>query len=150
MRRTLPILALLTVMSGCVTRIIRIESDPKGADIWLDGKPAGKTPKDIPFVWYGDRELSLEKEGYHSVREIIKVRPPWWQVFPIDFFAEFLIGDTKHRYVDNLIVHDENVFGFLGVYVHTTRDDHEMFTICEEQITLIIDVTDIPKRAPSL
>lgn len=94
LRRTaaLPALLLLTLAAaGCVERILRIESEPPGASVILDGEPAGTTPVDIPFTWYGTREIILEKPGHESVRAMEKVPAPWWQWFPIDVVADVLL-----------------------------------------------------------
>jgi len=82
----LPLLA-----AGCVQRSLRIESTPPGAEAWLDGEPVGTTPVEVPFLWYGEREVLLQKEGFRSVRSLASLSPPWWQVFPFDFVTEVLL-----------------------------------------------------------
>ena len=87
--------------SGCVTRTIRIESEPTGATVILDGKPAGTTPLTVPFEWYGDREIIVEKKGFLSHSALHSVAPPWWQIFPIDLISGVLLP---------IPLHDEHLF----------------------------------------
>lgn len=85
------LLSLSLALGGCVQRTIRITSDPPGAQVFLDGDPAGVTPAEIPFTWYGDREFVLERAGHLSVRAVENVPAPWWQIFPFDFLLDMLI-----------------------------------------------------------
>ncbi len=77
--------------AGCVERVLVIRSDPPGARVSVDGKASGETPVEIPFVWYGTREIVLEKNGYLSREVLEPVRAPWWQVFPFDFITDVLL-----------------------------------------------------------
>src|SRR5262245_32199714 len=43
--------------SGCVTRTLRVETDPPGARVWIDGVEAGPSPVEVPFTHYGAREI---------------------------------------------------------------------------------------------
>lgn len=102
--------ALAAILScGCVERWILIRSDPPGALVYLDGREAGTTPARIPFSFYGGHEILLRKPGnppepgYRSMAEMIRVRAPWYQYFPIDFFAENLWPGT---------IADEHVFAY--------------------------------------
>ena len=52
-----------------------IESDPSGALIFVDGKPAGKTP-DMYRLVYGRHRLRLEMEGYATKNLTIRVPTP--------------------------------------------------------------------------
>lgn len=81
----------LILLGGCVQRTLRIESDPPGAVLTLDGKRIGPTPREVSFEWYGSREIILEKKGYRSLRKMESIHPPWWAVFPVDFFTEVLL-----------------------------------------------------------
>jgi len=83
----------LTVLAGvgCVRREMEILSSPPGATIEYDGQRlAQKTPARFPFAWYGTHEIVVYRDGYHRERLIAHVRPPWYEAFPIDFFAENL------------------------------------------------------------
>lgn len=89
MKAWIPLALLL--LTGCVDRLISVRSDPPGAAVLLDGDPAGVTPVDIPYSWYGTRDLTLEMRGYQSVTRRLELRPPWWQWFPLDFITDLLL-----------------------------------------------------------
>ena len=76
---------------GCVDRVLWVRSDPPGADVWVEGKPVGQTPVQIPFVYYGTHHLLVRAPGHASVSQNIRVRAPVWQWFPLDFVAENLV-----------------------------------------------------------
>ena len=92
MRRLLPLLALC--LSGCVQRALVVESDPPGAEVWIDGEPEGLTPVRVPFAHYGTREIVLSKGGFATVRDRHPFEPPWHERFPLDFLAENLWPGT--------------------------------------------------------
>jgi len=48
----------------------------------------------VKYVWYGTREIAVERRGYRPMREMLPLRPPWWQIFPLDFVTEILIPFT--------------------------------------------------------
>lgn len=92
MRRFLLVLPLL--LAGCVERILSVRSEPPGAEVWLDGERVGTTPAEIPYDWYGTRELTLERPGYRSITVSVELSPPWWQIFPLDFVTDLLLPFT--------------------------------------------------------
>jgi len=68
-----------------------IRSEPAGAEVYLDGKKAGETPLQVPFYFYGDREITLRKDRYEALRAVEEISAPWWQIFPLDFFTDVLL-----------------------------------------------------------
>jgi hypothetical protein len=83
--------ALVLLCGGCgVERTIQIESDPPGALVTLNGNEVGRTPMRKTFVWYGTYDVQLRKEGYQTQSNHTKVWAPWWQLPPMDFFAELV------------------------------------------------------------
>lgn len=94
----LSLISLLLLCSGCVERTLVIRSEPVGAKVFIDGIDAGNTPVRIPFDFYGTRDILVrmeedEKRGERSlapIRRIVKLTPPWYQRFPIDFVSENL------------------------------------------------------------
>jgi hypothetical protein len=82
------------LLAGCVERVVYVRSDPPGAAVFLDDQRVGVTPCEIPYTWYGKRELVLELQKHAVVREIITLNPPWWQVFPLDFVTDVLVPFT--------------------------------------------------------
>lgn len=82
------------VLAGCVERLIAVRSEPPGATVYLDDEKAGKTPIEIPYTWYGKRDLRLELKDHEAARRLIVLNPPWWQFFPFDFITDVLLPFT--------------------------------------------------------
>lgn len=86
-----------TVLSGCVLRSLTINSEPSGAAVYLDDKLIGETPVTVSFTYYGTRKIMLEKTDAEGVllyeRKIVyeKIKPPVYQIFPLDFFSELVL-----------------------------------------------------------
>jgi len=78
---------LLAFSSGCVQRRMLIRSQPEGAMVTIDRQAIGQTPVSVPFTYYGTREIQLEKDGYQTIQVRQRLRPPWYEVFPISFFS---------------------------------------------------------------
>jgi hypothetical protein len=77
--------------SGCVQRRLTIRSNPPGALVYVDNYEIGTTPVATDFVYYGTRQIRLVKDGYETVTVLQPVPTPWYQYFPIDFFAENVV-----------------------------------------------------------
>src|SRR5262245_27372858 len=97
--RTSTIILLLAaaLLPGCVERYLLIKTDPPGARVLVDLEEQKQlTPARIEFEHYGSREIILRKdpaEGqpeYESFREMVELRAPWYQWFPIDLFFEHI------------------------------------------------------------
>jgi hypothetical protein len=81
---------LVCAQSGCVHRRMTIRTDPPGALVEVDGERLGLTPVSTDFLYYGTREITLSAPGYETLVVYQPVPPPWYQVFPIEFFADNL------------------------------------------------------------
>lgn len=58
-------LLLALCLTGCTAyQNVSIESDPPGAEIFLDGKPVGQTPLKLSVSRDLDHSVYLKKEGY--------------------------------------------------------------------------------------
>jgi hypothetical protein len=79
-----------TLLTGCVDRQYIIESDPPGAVVYVNGRQIGATPVQENFVYYGDYEFLIVKEGYETRRVVQNIPAPWYEYFPLDFFSENL------------------------------------------------------------
>ena len=88
--RTAAILIGLVFATGCVQRTLTIKSEPPGALVYLNGAEVGRTPVTKDFIWYGTYDVQLRKEGFDTLKTKGEVKPPWWQIVPFDFFAEFM------------------------------------------------------------
>jgi hypothetical protein len=98
---TLGVLLVTVLMTGCVERRFVITSDPPLALVVLNGQPLdGPTPADDHFVYYGNYHFTLYKDGYAPLEVDQPIPAPWYEWFPLDFFAENLwpwrIRDVRH------------------------------------------------------
>ena len=89
MRRAL-LFVLALLPAGCVRRGLVVETEPAGAEVWIDGDLVGLTPVRVPFAHYGTREIVVSKGGYARIQETRPVEPPWFERFPLDFVTENL------------------------------------------------------------
>jgi hypothetical protein len=78
-------------LSGCVERRFRIETNPPGAYVSVNNAPIGPSPVDVQFLYYGDYEIELKKEGFETKRIKQPVRAPLWAYPPFDFVVENLV-----------------------------------------------------------
>ena len=92
---------LLPMLPGCVERKMLIRSDPEGAPAWVDEEPVGTTPVEVSFKHYGRRRIRVgpitDAEGgvrYMEAERILETVPPWYELFPMDFFSEVLWPGT--------------------------------------------------------
>jgi hypothetical protein len=99
------ILSLAAVSSGCVRRIVTIDSQPQGAEVYFDRKLIGQTPCDFEFLYYGSHYLELVKEGYANFNSTLKLKGPFYEYFPLSMLAEALIPwqlTDQHTFSFNL------------------------------------------------
>lgn len=75
---------------GCVERRFVIESDPPGALVLVNGQPLGTTPVDGHFIYYGNYDFTLVKDGYETLHVDQRIRAPWYQWPLVDFASENL------------------------------------------------------------
>ena len=94
---------MLAGSTGCVRRTIRITTEPPSALIYLNDQEIRRSEVSTDFIWYGDYDVIVRKEGYKTLETHWEVKPPWYQVVPIDFFAEVLwpghIHDVHTRHL---------------------------------------------------
>lgn len=112
LRRAATSCMVMALLGGCVERTMAIKSDPSGADVFVDGKSVGTTPVDVPFVWYGTREIVVEKDGFETARAVEDVSAPWWQYPGFDLLTDVLIPATltdAHAYSYTLTPSPETV-----------------------------------------
>ncbi len=96
LRRTLFVL-LIAPLSGCVERTMTIKSDPPGALVYLNDQEIGRTPFKRDFLWYGNYEVEVRKEGYQTLKTERWVKAPLSQWVPFDLITElqpFTITDN--------------------------------------------------------
>ena len=87
MTRGAAALALLWLLAGCVERQVTIDSDPQGADLYVNGDYKGQTPAKFEFSHYGKWDVSLRKPGCRT-REIAQnVSAPLYEWPPFDMLS---------------------------------------------------------------
>ena len=94
---------LLVIITGCVRRTLTITTTPPAALVYLNDQEIGRSPVTTNFLWYGDYSVIIRKEGHETLKTSWNVEPPWYQIVPLDFFAEVLwpghIHDShEHHY----------------------------------------------------
>lgn len=75
-------------LGGCIQRTIVVDSDPRGALVYLNDVEVGRTPTRVPFTFYGEYDVRLVKEGYRTLQTSAEASPPWYDMPGPDLFAE--------------------------------------------------------------
>jgi hypothetical protein len=139
------LLLCVALLGGCVERKITIGSDPSGAIVLLNDQEIGRTPITVPFTWYGDYDIRLRYEKNVGTPEnptIVryylhthkKTPIPWFEVVPMDFFAEIL----PFKFVD------EHVWAFPIPEVQSIPDE-ELLRNAEELKNRLKDQPVVPR-----
>jgi hypothetical protein len=81
------LLALLT--TGCVQRQLTVTSDPPGALVSLNDRDMGRTPFTRDFLWYGNYDVVVRKDGYQTLKTSAEITAPFWQFVPFDLITDF-------------------------------------------------------------
>src|SRR6185312_12225865 len=92
--RVVAILLATAVLSGCVERRYTIRTDPPGALAIVNGEEIGPTPVSRSFVYYGDREITLLRDGFETLHVVQPVDAPWWDNLLTEFFTENVVPVT--------------------------------------------------------
>ena len=87
----LALLLLAAFLPSCVTRTLYVDSDPQGAQVFLDGRQVGVTPYAEEFDYYGVRRLELRHPGQVRLLTELDIERPWWQIFPISVVSDLLV-----------------------------------------------------------
>lgn len=75
------------LLSGCSSRTLLIESEPSGAEVFVNDVALGRTPVRAGFRHFGVYDVLLTKEGYEPLRVHPKVRAPWFEEPGLDLLA---------------------------------------------------------------
>lgn len=89
-------LGVLLAVAGCVRRTITISTEPPQALVFLNDQEIGRSTVTTDFLWYGDYDVIIRKEGYETLKTHWNVKAPWYQVIPLDFFSEVLWPGRIH------------------------------------------------------
>ena len=60
---------------GATEGTVRVESDPVGATVTVDGQPRGVTPLDVTALPFGDHEVKLELVGHDTQSQQVSLGP---------------------------------------------------------------------------
>ena len=108
----------LAIAAGCtggIRSVAHFTSEPSGAEVFVNEKPKGRTPLDMPFIWYWKYDVKLEKKGYAPFHTVERFRTPNWAILPLDLFAEafpYPIPDNRYcNYQLKLLSEDEKSVG---------------------------------------
>ena len=85
------LLVATTLSSGCVERRYTLRTNPPGALAIVNGEEIGQTPVSAQFFYYGDREITLIRDGYETRTVIQPINAPWWDNLFTEFFTENLV-----------------------------------------------------------
>lgn len=88
--------ALAALVPGCVRRTMKITTEPPNALVYLNDQEVGRSEVSVDFLWYGDYDVVIRKEGYETLKTHWEVKAPWYQQIPFDFFAEVLWPGNIH------------------------------------------------------
>jgi len=86
------------LLTGCVERQLTINTEPKGALVFLNDEEIGESPVTASFEWYGDYNVRISKEGYETLNTHRKLKRPLHDKFPFDLFAMVIPKRTVNSY----------------------------------------------------
>lgn len=93
--------ASLAILAACgVDRRLRIDSEPRGAEVSIDGRLLGETPMEYHFTHYGTHQIYISKKGYKPIDREVAVAAPWYGTFPFDIFSEVLFPVWRRDFRD--------------------------------------------------
>lgn len=75
---------------GGVRRRLTIRTNPPGAMVYIDKQKIGVSPISTAYTYYGTREIEVTADGYNTQRVLRNMRPTWYELPGLDFFAENL------------------------------------------------------------
>jgi hypothetical protein len=91
----LPLSVVLLIVAllcgGCIERQLTINTQPQEALVVLNDEEIGTSPVTVSFNWYGDYNVRISKPGYETLKTHRKLKGPWYDKFPFDFFAQLII-----------------------------------------------------------
>ena len=95
MRFLLLLLFACASMLGCVKRTISITSDPGGALVWVNDREVGRTPLEIEFLYYGEYDVRVERDGQEPIMTTRWANAPSWDVPVVDLAVESFSKNKK-------------------------------------------------------
>ena len=94
--------AVVLVGAGCaggIRSVAHIDSQPSGAMVTVNYVERGRTPIDIPILWYWHYQIELEKEGYDKIVKDERFYAPWYAAIPpFDLIVEAIPIPIRNTY----------------------------------------------------
>src|SRR3954454_556612 len=87
-RGAVAVLCAAAGLTGCVERRFVVEADPPGGLVLVNAQPLGVTPVDGAFLYQGNYNFTLVKDGYETLQVKQELPAKWYEYVPIDFFSE--------------------------------------------------------------
>jgi hypothetical protein len=88
MKRTMISIAVAAgILGGCVEREMTLTTNPPGALVYVSEKEIGRTPVTLPFLWYGDYEIVIRRDGFQTLYTHADLCPPIYETFPLDLLS---------------------------------------------------------------
>lgn len=106
------VFSLLTPLltTACVRRTLTITTDPPDARVYLNDQEIGHSRVTTDFLWYGDYDVAIRKDGYQTVQTNWKIETPWYQVIPLDFFFEvFWPGELHDQHERHFVLEPQQL-----------------------------------------
>ncbi len=105
-------------------QLLRIASEPSGADIFIDGKPRGVTPQDLRLQ-EGEYKIALKMKGRETFQRVVRIEPdkapasinPTLALLPAQHYA-FLVGVRQSGPVNG---------AKLPAFLHAETDIEELY-----------------------
>lgn len=91
--------AVTLTLTGCAsiagdnTRAVSVDSNPKGAEIYVDNQQYGLTPATInlPSYIYGGKAVTLKKKGYNDQTKVVNSKFQPIALLDILFWPTFFV-----------------------------------------------------------
>ncbi|MGA2070342.1 MAG: PEGA domain-containing protein [Sedimentisphaerales bacterium] len=81
---------LVVGAAGCVERKLTINTNPAGAQVFLNDEEIGVSPVTASFNWYGDYNITIRKQGCETLQTHRKLQVPWYDLSPFDFAVQVI------------------------------------------------------------
>lgn len=81
---------LLGCLAGCggVEQTMTIKTNPPGALVYLNDQEVGRTPVTRDFLWHGNYDVEIRKDGYEPLKTHKWVVAPAYNWIPFDFLID--------------------------------------------------------------
>lgn len=126
-------------------------SDPSGALVHLNDQEVGRTPVDVPFLFYGEYDVRLSKEGYKALWTSAKAKAPWWETIGPDLVAEAVGAESKiawHFELESLPTEDEVVTADVDALVARAGEARDRLGPAPAETVHTVKSETMPQAAP--